>query len=112
MTVYGLLILIGLTSGAGDVLLYKWAKARGPIWLLVAYGVWIISITLYGLLFRLEHFSFGAAVLLATVIHLVVSLLWGFIFTQSRLSSMEIAGMLLALIAVILLEFGRVKAAR
>jgi len=108
-TVYGLLLLIGVTSGVGDILLYQWAKSRGTVWLLMAYTVWIFSLTLYGFLFRTEHFSFGAAVVLATVIHLVISVLWGLFFTESKLSTIEMAGLILAIIAVILLEVGRSK---
>lgn len=109
INIYGLLVMIGISSGAGDILLYKWAKSRNPVWLMLSYTVWLISLTLLGFFLRAEHFSFGAAILLATIIHLVVSLCWGYFFTDSRIHSLELAGLILAIIAVILMELGRTQ---
>ena len=79
------------------------------MWLLAAYVLWAISLTLLGFLFRMEHFSFSAIVVLATIIHLVIGLVWGLGFTESKIKNMEMAGLMLAVIAVILLEVGRAK---
>ena len=57
----------------------------------------------------MEHFSFSAIVVLATIIHLVIGLVWGLGFTESKIKNMEMAGLMLAVIAVILLEVGRAK---
>lgn len=105
--VYGLLILIGITSGVGDILLYKWAKASHVGWMLMAYLVWSISIASLGMLFKLDHFSFGAAVMLATVIHLAIGVCWSLLMTNAKVSTLEIAGLIFAAIAVFLLEAGR-----
>ncbi|MDX2041331.1 MAG: hypothetical protein SF097_08780 [Acidobacteriota bacterium] len=105
--VYALLILIGLTSGVGDILLYKWAKAAHFGWLLAAYAVWSVSIASLGLLFKLDHFSFGAAVVLATVIHLAIGVCWSLMMTSAKVTTLEIIGLIFAAIAVVLLEMGR-----
>ncbi|MGE0882454.1 MAG: hypothetical protein AB7P14_02815 [Blastocatellales bacterium] len=105
--VYGLLVLIGISSGVGDILLYKWAKAAHGGWLLAAYAVWSVSIASLGLLFKLDHFSFGAAVVLATVIHLAIGVCWSLLMTDAKVTTLEIIGLIFAAIAVILLELGR-----
>lgn len=104
---YVLLVLIGLTSSVGEILLYKGLKSANSFGLLVAAALWFTSLMLLGLLFKMERFSFGAVVVLATVIHLTVALLWGLFFTGNRISSLELAGLVLAVIAVFLLEAGR-----
>ncbi len=104
---YLLLVLIGLTSSVGEILLYKGVKSASSIWLLAAAALWFVSLTLLGLLFKMEHFSFGAVVVLATIIHLTVAVLWGLFFTGNRISLFELAGLILAVVAVILLEAGR-----
>ena len=105
--VYALFVLNGVASGVGDILLYRWAKTAQPWWLWLALFVWLSTLLLFGYLLRLEHFSFGAAVLLATLIHLGVSLCWSWFFTAYELSGWEKAGILLALVAVMMLELGR-----
>lgn len=107
--IYGLLVLIGVASGVGDILLYKWARSSQPIWLLAASSAWFGSLLLCGFLFKLEHFSFGAVVVLATMIHLGIGVLWGFFCAGTSLSRMEMLGLLLAIIAIVLLEVGRTQ---
>jgi len=106
-TVYALLILIGLTSSIGEILLYQGVKSMHSFWLLATAALWFASLTLLGFLFKMEHFSFGAVVVLATIIHLVIGVLWGIFFTGNKISSLELAGLILAVVAVILLEAGR-----
>lgn len=107
--IYGLLLIIGIISGLGDILLYKWAQLHSASWLVAAYGVWLVSLTLLGLFLRLEHFTFGAAIVIATIVHLTVGLCWSFCCTGASLGRMEVLGLLLAIIAVILLEIGRAQ---
>lgn len=87
--------------------LYKWAKATHGGWLLAAYAVWSVSIASLGLLFKLDHFSFGAAVVLATVIHLAIGVCWSLLMTDAKVTTLEIIGLIFAAIAVVLLELGR-----
>ncbi len=106
-TTYLLLVLIGLSSSVSEILLFKGVKAAQPILLAAAFAVWIASLSLMGLLFRAQHFSFSAIVVLATLVHLIVALLWGVAFADAKLSSLEIAGLIFAIIAVVLLEAGK-----
>ncbi len=105
--VYSLLVLIGLTGGIGDIFLYKWAGSRQVGWLLGAYLFWWCCLTSLGVLFRLEYFTFGAAIILATVIHLFISLLWALLFTEGTLNRIEMVGIVFGVIAIVLLEIGR-----
>lgn len=106
---YALLVLIGLTSSVSEILLYRWVKSATPLWLLFAGGLWLSSLMLLGLLFKAEHFSFGAVVVLATLVHLVIGIGWGLLFSGYKLSSLELTGLLFAALAVVLLEVGRAK---
>ncbi|MBP6824393.1 MAG: hypothetical protein KA368_22805 [Acidobacteria bacterium] len=104
---YLLLVLIGLTSSVGEILLYKGVKSANSFGLLAAAALWFVSLMLLGLLFKMEHFSFGAVVVLATIIHLTVAVLWGLFFAGNRVSLLELTGLILAVVAVIFLEAGR-----
>jgi drug/metabolite transporter superfamily protein YnfA len=104
--IYLFVAIIGIIGGVGDVLLYKWAKLDQLFWLMAACGVWLVYIVLFGLFLRLEYFSFSIAVVVATVIHLLLSLLWGFFFTDVKLNRIEWAGLILGILAVVLLEIG------
>lgn len=106
LAVYGFLALIGLIGGVGDILIYKWAKLHHPFWLLLASTIWLVYIILFGLFLRLEHFSFAIAIVVATVIHLLMSLIWGIFFTDAKLNRIELAGLILGIVAVVLLEIG------
>jgi len=111
VVIYGLLVIIGGVGGIGDVLLYKWAKSQNIVWLIFSYFAWLFSLTLLGFFLRLEHLTFGATIVLATAIHLVVGLVWSFCFVGNKPSRLEMAGIVLAVAAVILMEMGRAQAA-
>jgi drug/metabolite transporter (DMT)-like permease len=105
--VYGLVLIVGVGGAVGDVFLYHWAKGRGWPWLLASYAAWLATITILGYMLRMERFPFSTAIVLTMVIHTAVAVACDLLFFGQRLSRLEWAGIVLALAAVALLEFGR-----
>jgi hypothetical protein len=105
--VYGLLIVVGLVGGLGDILLLKWARSQLIGWLVAAAVVWACALALLGHFLRWEHFTFGTAIVVATVVHVALDVGFDAVFNEVRLNRTEWLGLVLALVAVVLLEAGR-----
>ncbi len=105
--VYGLLIAVGLLGAAGDVAVYHWSLSRNHGWLLLSWLLWIVSVTLFGVCFRYQHFSFGPGLVIALAIHAVTGLACDYLFYGQRLNRFEILGISLAAIAILILELAR-----
>jgi hypothetical protein len=56
---YILLVAVGITGATGDIFVYRWAVSRQNGWLIGSYCLWIVSVTLFGIFYRYEHFTFG-----------------------------------------------------
>lgn len=110
VTTYLMLILVGVAGAVGDILVSRWAKTDGIGWLLGSWLFWIASVTLFGYFLKSDRFAFSTAIsFIAFAAHGVVSLLFDFLFLQTRLSREEWLGIALAIIAVLVLEVGRVR---
>lgn len=106
---YTLLLAIGLFGGIGDILTYQWAKSQQQVWLWAAFLIWAIDIVLFGLYLRYETVSLIIAYTLTLMLHTLIVLICDLYFYGTRLNRMEWTGLLLALLAIILLEVGRTK---
>jgi hypothetical protein len=110
--VYGLLIVVGVFGAIGDATLNLWARSNRPLWLLVSYLIWIGVATLFGLVLKWERFTFGAAVVLALLVHSVAAIVIDRAYFGGRLSVWEWAGIACACAAITLIEIGRSTAPR
>lgn len=104
---YTLLIASGITGGLGDIWIYNWAKTGKLYWLLLAGTVWLASLFLFGLLLKWDSRTFSAAFMLCTVMHVVLVIVCDILYFGGRLNRLEWAGMVVAAIAVFMLEIGR-----
>lgn len=107
LVIYGLLVAIGLTGALGDLWIYKWAVSDKAIWLVCASVVWLASLILFGVMIRLDSRSFSAAFMLVSLFHAVVVVVCDLSFFGGRLNRVEWLGLLLALVSVLVLEFGK-----
>ncbi|MFM7316790.1 MAG: hypothetical protein ACKO5E_07560 [bacterium] len=107
---YSLLVASGLTGGLGDIWIYNWAKSGKPHWLFLAGFVWLASLFLFGLLLKWDSRTFSAAFMLCTVMHVVLVIICDILYFGGRLNRLEWAGMVVAAIAVVMLEIGRESA--
>lgn len=105
---YGLLLAIGISGGLGDIWIYKWSKSGDFRWLLIASIVWLMSLMLFAILLKWDNRSFSAAFILSSISHVVLVLICDLIYFGGRLSRLEWAGIGLSVIAIGLLELGRV----
>jgi len=108
---YVLLVASGITGGLGDIWIYNWAKSGKTYWLILAGIVWVASLYLFGLLLKWDTRTFSAAFMLCTVMHVVLVIFCDLLYFGGRLNRLECAGMVVAAIAVIMLEMGRELAA-
>lgn len=110
LVIYGLLVAIGLTGALGDLWIYKWAVTDKTFWLVWASVVWLASLILFGVMLRLDSRSFSAAFMLVSLFHAVVVVVCDLAIYGGRLNRVEWLGLLLALVSVLVLEFGKEEA--
>ncbi len=104
---YGLLLVIGISGGLGDIWIYKWAKSGEFGWFLIASVVWLLSLILFAFLLKWDNRSFSAAFILSSISHVVLVLVCDLMYFGGRLSRLEWAGIGMAVVAICLLELGR-----
>ena len=105
--VYVTLAAVGILGAISDAVLNQWARTGRVSWLLAAYGCWIGVATLLGLILRWQYFSFSAAVVLFLVANSAGALLIDRHFFGRKLGSWEWAGIILAVLAMSMMEIGR-----
>jgi drug/metabolite transporter (DMT)-like permease len=105
--VYWLLVVVGVFGAIGDTALNLWARSNRSQWLLLSYFLWIGVATLFGFILRWHRYTFGAAVVLALLVHAVAALVIDKVYFGGRLSGWEWAGLACACAAIALIEIGR-----
>ncbi len=105
--VYCLLVLVGLVGALGDVTVNQWARSNQVWWWIVSCFVWVLAATIFGLMLKLHHFTFGVAVVLALVIHSITVLLGDRACYGVKLSPLQWVGILCAVLAFCFVELGR-----
>lgn len=105
--VYSLLLIIGMLGGLGDAWTYSWATSHRAWWMVAACGVQIASVIVFGLLLRWDSRAFSSAFMLSSVVHVVVVMVADILCFGGRPTPTEWAGLILATVAVVLLEVGR-----
>ncbi|WP_165226602.1 hypothetical protein [Aquisphaera insulae] len=104
---YSLLVGSAVLGAVGDILLFQWAKRPNGWALSAGFLIWISCLVLMAIMFRLSTLSFGPAIVLFVVIHLIIDLLWDAIVLESVLTPAQWVGVALAVAAILLLQFGR-----
>lgn len=105
--VYSLLVVVGFVGAIGDIAVNQWAKSHRVEWWLASCAIWIGAASLFGILLRWQHFSFGITVVLALLVHSGIVLVWDAIWERARLSPLQWLGVFCALLAVCLVEVGK-----
>lgn len=104
---YTLLVVVGVLGAAGDAVLNRWARGEGAKWLALSYGVWVGVATLFGLVLRTERFTFGAAVVVALVVHSTVAVAIDRTYFGGHVTAVQWVGLFLAISSLVLIEVGR-----
>ncbi len=104
---YGLLFLAGITGGGGDISLAKWAKEDRPIWLVMGLVSWLSCLILFAMLIRHSGRSLAVTFTLSAVVHIVMVLGWDLAQGETQTSKIEWAGIALAIVGVVLIEWGQ-----
>ena len=105
--VYLILGVSGITGALGDIWIYNWAKTGKWHWLVLASIVWVASLVSFGLLLKWDARAFSAAFMLCSIIHIVMVICADIFYFGGRINRLEAVGMIVAIIAVILMEIGR-----
>jgi len=94
-----------------DAVLNQWAKVGGIGWLLGSYASWIAVATVLGLMFRAQHFSFGAAVVIFLVANVVFAVFVDRFVFKGTITRWQWLGIGLAVVALVVLELGKQREA-
>ena len=107
VTVYAVMIVLGLLGAISDAVLNKWAKTDKLGWLLAAYASWLAVATLLGMVLRWDYFSFGTAVVLFLLVNTLGAVVLDSWLYSNRLNVWGWIGIFLASGAIVSLELGR-----
>lgn len=107
---YLLFFAVGLTAAAGDLLVFRWSKTNESWALVASLVVWCVSLVLFGLLLR-DGRGLGVTFVWAVVMHTAIILGWDLLVTKAEWSRLEWAGILLAVVGIVLIEMGHVDEA-
>lgn len=108
--VYGLLVIVGFIGALGDATINEWARTSRLWWWLVSIPIWIAAATLFGYVLHWQYFNFSLAVVVALLVHSGAVLLFDRTILGARFSALQWVGVVLALLALVLLELGRSNA--
>jgi multidrug transporter EmrE-like cation transporter len=107
MALYAGIGLLGLLGAISDATLNQWAQTNRHLWLAASYGLWLAVATLFGFLLKQDRLDFAPLVVLFLVANSAFAVVLDRIWFDGTVSSRQWIGLVLALGAVVLLEFGR-----
>lgn len=94
----------GIILTVGDLVMKKWVNTNSTIFYVIGLFIWII-----GLLFLAEGFKFkniAVASLIFNIINIVTLVIFSWVYFKENLSTTEMIGIFLGILAIILLEIG------
>jgi len=107
---YSLLILVGFTGAIADIWVYEWSRTDRSLWMLLGCVAWVISLVLFGVLLKADGAKFSSVFMLASIFHVVLVLICDLVWYGTRFNKLESIGLILAIVAVLLLELGKEQA--
>lgn len=106
-SLYAAMAGLGLLGAISDATLNQWAQSNRGAWLLVSYGLWLVVATLFGLILRAEHLSFGAAVIVFLTVNSAFALMLDVVVFGGSINARQWLGVAMAVGAMAMLELGR-----
>lgn len=107
LSVYGVLVLVGLVGAIGDATVNQWARTSRTWWWVLSCVIWILAATLFGYVLRWRYFTFSIAVVLALLVHSAMVIFLDRMYYGVRLAAIQWVGIICAIAAFCLLEIGR-----
>jgi drug/metabolite transporter (DMT)-like permease len=92
-----------------DAILNLWAKTNQTMWLLAAYGSWIVVATLLGFILKWQYFTFGGAVVLFLLVNSAGAVLLDYQLFGEKMTGWQWTGISLAIVAMCCIEIGRAQ---
>jgi len=107
MNPFLMVLMVAILGVVGDLLINQWAKTNQIHWLAWSVPVWVVLATIFGLLLRQKHYTLGIAVLVILLLHSGFILIWDVVVEGSVLTPTQWAGVVAAMIAIVLMEIGK-----
>lgn len=102
---YVLAISAGLIGGVGDALLNQWVKTGGKLWWLGGgYTCWLLALTLFVLM--LKRGLLAHCVILFLLSNCVFVLIVSSLVFHEAISIQKWVGIILAIVAIVMMELG------
>lgn len=106
-----LVVLCGAAAcAAGDIGLFRWAKAPRTTTLTMALSAWLIGIGLFAIFLRRSTTSFTTAFVVVTIAQTLLVVGYDVCFERYRPTWPEVLGVVLAIAGVTLLECSSTRA--
>lgn len=107
LSVYGVLVIVGLVGAVGDATVNQWVRSGRVLWWFVSCAIWIAAATLFGFVLWRRHFAFSIAVILALLVHSAAVLVIDRVCYSTKLTGLQWLGIVLAVVANCLMEIGK-----
>ena len=107
MRMFLMVVTVAILGVAGDVLVNQWAKTLLARWWLLSIPVWVVTATVFGVVLRDKHYSFGITVVVILLIHSGLVLAWDALVERASLAPTQWVGIAAAIPAIVLMEAGR-----
>lgn len=103
----GLYLLIsgGLILTVGDIIMRFWVKDRRPLLYVAGLFFYIIGLNFLAQSYRFRNIAVASAVIV--IINIVALTVVSWVYFKARLTPLEILGLVLAVVAVVILESGK-----
>ncbi|HEY4506495.1 MAG TPA: hypothetical protein VJJ24_03555 [Candidatus Paceibacterota bacterium] len=102
-----LAVLMGVVGATGDILVNRWAATGSFRWWLMAAPFWLGMMSLLGYTLRANLAQFSVVVVIALLVNILIVLLWDTVIMKTQLLSLQLAGIVVAIVAMVLIELGR-----
>lgn len=99
-----LLAVGGLFLTAGDLFMKKWVVSNNTWLFIVGLFVWLIGNCF--LAFSFKYKNIAVATIIFVLINIITLLIFSYLYFKEKLGIFEIAGVVLGIVAIIMLELG------
>lgn len=101
-----LVIIAGLILTAGDIILKEWVVKSHSVFYITGILLYLISMNLLAQSYRYEDIAVASMIMV--IFNVVTLTLVGYFFFHENITVYEISGITLGIVAVSLLEFGKI----
>jgi uncharacterized membrane protein YhhN len=103
---YLIIAAIAVLGAAGDIWLYRGARAGSSLQLALGLASWLVSLLMFAGLVRSSDCTLSVAFVLSAAIHVAVVVGFDFLMESPSLTLFERLGVVITIVGILCIEFG------